>query len=64
MLIDQYSTTIELFSRIEQTDEWINSVYESLDDVIVLPRLNFEFTLKTVYDGLQLQSEEDVQEDA
>jgi Uma2 family endonuclease len=64
MLIDQYSTTIELFSRIEQTDEWVNSVYENLDDIVVLPRLNFEFTLKVVYDGLQLQSEEDVQEDA
>lgn len=64
MLIDQYSTTIELFSRIEQTDEWVNTVYESLNDIVVLPRLNFEFTLKAIYDGLQLQPEEDVQEDA
>lgn len=64
MLIDQYSTTIELYSRIEQTDEWVNSVYENPDDIVVLPRLNFEFTLKAIYDGLQLQPDEDVQEDA
>ena len=59
MLVDQYSTTVELFSRIEETDEWINTIYESPDDVIVLPRLNAELTVSAIYDGIELIPEAD-----
>ncbi|MGA0558147.1 Uma2 family endonuclease [Larkinella sp. VNQ87] len=58
ILVDQYSTTVELFSRIEETDEWINSLYENRDDIIVFPRLNIEVSLQAIYDGLELHSEE------
>lgn len=54
MLVDQYTTTIELFSRIEETAEWINSIYESADDVIVLPRLDCELSVGAIYDGIEL----------
>ncbi|QJD80513.1 Uma2 family endonuclease [Spirosoma rhododendri] len=54
MLIDQYSTTVELFSRVEETDEWINTVYEHLNDVIVLPRLNCELPLADIYADIEL----------
>lgn len=65
MLVDQYTTTVELFSRIEETDEWINSLYENGDDLIVLPRLNIEISLKDIYNGIELHpEEEDVQEEA
>ena len=59
MLIDQYSTTVELFSRIEETDEWINTIYESLDDVVVLPRLNAELSIRAIYDGIEVIPEAD-----
>lgn len=59
MLVDQYSTTVELFSRIEETPEWINVIYESLDDVIVLPRLGCELTVRAIYDGIELVPEDD-----
>lgn len=59
MLVDQYSTTVELFSRIEETDEWINTIYESPEDVIVLPRLNAELRVGTIYDGIDLIPEAD-----
>ena len=59
LLIEQYSTTVELFSRIEETDEWINTLYETLDDVIVLPRLNIELTVGEIYDGIELIPEND-----
>lgn len=59
MLVDQYSTTVELFSRIEETAEWINTLYETLDDVIVLPRLDCELTVKAIYDGIELVPEDD-----
>lgn len=59
MLVDQYRIMVELFSRIEQTDEWINTVHESLDDVVVLPRLNAELTLNAIYDGIDLLPEDE-----
>lgn len=58
MLVDQYSTTVELFSRIEETDEWINTVYEQLDDVIVLPRLNCELAVCDIYADIELIPED------
>ncbi len=59
MLVDQYSMTVELFSRIEETPEWINTIYESTDDVIVLPRLNTELRMGAIYDGIELIPEDD-----
>ena len=59
MLVDQYSTTVELFSRIEETDEWINTIYEKPEDVIVLPRLNAELTVGAIYDDIELMPETD-----
>lgn len=54
MLVDQYTTTVELFSRVEELDEWINTVYETLEDVIVLPRLDIEMTVKAIYEGIEI----------
>ncbi|MVM37066.1 hypothetical protein GO730_04315 [Spirosoma sp. HMF3257] len=59
LLIDQYTMTVELFSRIEETTEWINTLYESPEDVIVFPRLNFEITVGAIYDGIELIPEGD-----
>lgn len=59
MLVDQYSITVELFSRIEETDEWINTIYESPDDIIVLPRLNAQLSVNAIYDGIELIPEAD-----
>lgn len=59
MLVDQYSTTVELFSRIEETPEWINTVYEITEDVVVFPRLNFEITVGAIYDDIELIPEND-----
>lgn len=59
VLVDQYSTTVELYSRIEETVEWINTIYEVPEDVIVFPRLNFEITVGAIYDGIELIPEDD-----
>ena len=59
MLIDQYSTTVELFSRIEETDEWINTMYETVDDLIVFPRFHFELSVGAIYEGIELVPETD-----
>ena len=59
MLVDQYTTTVELFSRIEETQEWINSIYEAPEDVIVLPRLNVELSVGAIYDGIELVLDDD-----
>ena len=59
MLVDQYTITVELFSRIEETNEWINTIYETLEDVIVLPRLDCELSVGAIYDGIELISQDD-----
>lgn len=59
MLVDQYATTVELFSRIEETQEWINTIYETTEDVIVLPRLNVELTVGAIYNGIDLVPDEE-----
>jgi Uma2 family endonuclease len=59
MLVDQYSTTVELFSRIEDTNEWINTVYEELADTIVLPRLSVEINVGAIYDGISLIADQE-----
>lgn len=59
MLVDQYTTTVELFSRIEETDEWINTIYESPDDVIVLPRLTCELSVGAIYEGVEFVPTDD-----
>ena len=61
ILVDQYSTTVELFSRVEQTDEWLNTIYETMDDVVVLPRLDFELTLRSIYEGIVIRSEDEAE---
>ena len=59
MLVDQYTTTVELFSRIEETQEWINTIYETSGDIIVLPRLDCELTVGAIYDGIELVPDDD-----
>lgn len=58
LLIDQYKVTVDLFSRVEDTDAWVNTFYDTLDDVIVLPRLNAELTLNAIYEDIELVAEE------
>ncbi len=59
MLVDQYATTVELFSRIEETNEWINTIYERTDDIIKLPRLAVELNVGAIYDGIELVPTDD-----
>ncbi|GAB4036292.1 Uma2 family endonuclease [Spirosoma gilvum] len=59
MLVDQYSTTVELFSRIEETADWINTLYEHPDELIVLSRLNAELRVRDIYDGIEIVPEAD-----
>ncbi len=54
MLIDQYTMTVELFSQIEETDEWINTIYEHPNDILVLPRLNCELPVNDIYADIEL----------
>lgn len=63
MLVDQYSTTVELYSRIEETDEWINTIYEKPEDVIVLPRLNAELNVGAIYADIELIPTDDIPSD-
>ena len=59
MLVDQYKVTVELFSRIEATDEWIYTIYETPDAVVPLPRIDCELSVNAMYDGIDLVPDED-----
>ncbi|GAB4024005.1 Uma2 family endonuclease [Spirosoma koreense] len=63
MLVDQYSMTVELFSRIEETAEWINTIYEAPEDVIAFPRLGFDLSVGAIYDGIELIPEDEISAD-
>ena len=58
MLVDEHATTVELFSQIEKTGDWVYSFYESTDDVIVLPRLDVEIAIGAIYDDIELIPED------
>lgn len=57
MLVEQYAPVVELFSRIEETDEWINTLYEAPGDAIVLPRLGVELSVGAIYRDIDLLPE-------
>ena len=59
MLIDQYSMTVELFSRINDTNEWINTVYETADDQITLPRIDCTLRVGDIYADIDLSPPDD-----
>ena len=59
MLVDQYSMTVELFSRVNETDEWLNTIYESPDDVIRLPRLDCQLSVRAMYEDIELVPQPD-----
>ncbi len=54
MLVDQYSMTVELFSRINETNEWINTLYEDADDQITLPRIDCTLRVGDIYADIDL----------
>ncbi len=54
MLVDQYSMTVELFSRINETSEWINTLYEDADDQITLPRIDCTLRISDIYADIDL----------
>ncbi len=65
LLVDQYKMTVEMYSRVEQTDEWVYTIYEEPEEVIVMPRLDLELTIAAIYDGIELipQTDEGAQEE-
>ena len=59
MLVDQYGMLVELFSRIDETNEWINTLYEDPDDQIRLPRIECQLRVGDMYADVDLTPQED-----
>jgi len=51
--------TVELFSRIDDTNEWINTVYETADDQITLPRIDCTLRVGDIYADIDLTPSDD-----
>ncbi len=58
VLVEQYTMAVDVFSRIEQTDVWVQETFEQPDDVIVFARLDLEVRVGAIYDGIELVPED------
>jgi Uma2 family endonuclease len=58
VLVEQYTLAVDVFSRIEQTDVWVQETFEQPDDVIVFPRLDLQLRVGDIYDGIELLPED------
>ena len=63
LLISQYECSIELYSRIEQTDTWTYQVFEEMTDNIPFEKEGFFLPVAEVYDGVVFESTENLPED-
>jgi Uma2 family endonuclease len=52
VLIAQNEIMVEVYSRIGDTQIWQYQTYETNEETIKFPRLDFELTVATIYDGI------------
>ena len=52
VLIAQNEIMVEVYSRIGDTQIWQYQTYETMEETIQFPRLNFELSTATIYDGI------------
>lgn len=64
LLVEQELMSIELFSRVENTDVWTYQTFEKADDLVVFPRLDFQLSVGAIYDGIDLTTPEEEPEAA
>lgn len=58
MIISQYECGIELYGRIEKSDVWTYQTFESMDDVINLPEIDFEMKVAEIYENIVFQPQD------
>ena len=51
LLVDQETVAVDLFSRNEATRQWHQQTYNSVSDVMVLPRFEMAILLKSIYNA-------------
>lgn len=59
LLVDQVKMAVELFARVEHTEQWTYQAFYKPEDVVVFPRLNFELTVGAIYDGIDFTMAEE-----
>ncbi len=52
VLIAQNEIMVEVYSRIGDTQIWQYQTYETMEETIQFPRLDFELTVATIYDDI------------
>ncbi len=58
VLVEQYTMAVDVFSRVEQTDVWIQETFEEPNDVIAFARLNLELRVGAIYDQIDFTAED------
>ncbi len=52
LLISQYEVFVELYARTTESQMWAYSSYEDLDEVVNLPSIGYQLSLKNVYENI------------
>lgn len=55
VLISQYDKQVEVYSRIDDSDEWLYKLYEKPEEVIKFPRIDFEISIEEIYDNVVIE---------
>ncbi len=59
MMVSQYETSVELYSRVEGKRFWYYQDFESMGDIIELDRLDFSISVKSIYENITIVAEPD-----
>lgn len=57
VLVSQYSRQVELYSRVNESDEWLYKLYEKPEETLKFPRIDFEILLSEIYDNIIIKEE-------
>ncbi|MBC8111665.1 MAG: Uma2 family endonuclease [Verrucomicrobia bacterium] len=52
LLISQYEVSIEMYSRINESDIWTYQFFEEINETITLEKLDFSFPVSAIYENI------------
>jgi len=55
VLISQNEISVEVYSRIDNSQIWQYQTFESMEETILFERLGLELTVATIYDGVSFE---------
>jgi Uma2 family endonuclease len=57
LLVSQYEVFVELYARTTNSQMWLYSCHENIEDMIDFQSLNFQLSLKSLYENIIFEKE-------